>query len=251
MSAKFELTAEPRAAKGTGASRRLRRSGKVPAILYGAGKEPTMVALDHNVMTRHLANEKFHTSILTVTVGNEKDQAILRDWHMHPYKPIVMHVDLQRISATEKIHMKVPLHFEGQDLAPGVKVDGGVATHLMSEVDITCLPKDLPEFLTVDMSALLINESVHLSNIKLPEGVAITSLAHGGDDLAVGAITTIRVVEEVVPVAAVPVEGEAVAAAAPAEGEAKAAEAKPGEGKKGETPKADAKKAEAPKKEGK
>ncbi|MHB8623429.1 MAG: 50S ribosomal protein L25/general stress protein Ctc [Sulfuricaulis sp.] len=249
MSTKFELTAEPRAAKGTGASRRLRRLGKVPAILYGAGKEPTMVALDHNVMTRHLANEKFHTSILTVTVGNEKDQAILRDWYMHPYKPIVMHVDLQRISATEKIHMKVPLHFEGQDVAPGVKVDGGIVTHLMSEVDITCLPKDLPEFLTVDMSALHINESVHLSNIKLPEGVAITSLAHGGDDLAVGAITTIRVVEEEVPVAAaVPVEGEA---AAPVEGEAKAAEAKPGEAKKGDAPKSDAKKAEAPKKEGK
>ncbi|MHB8717238.1 MAG: 50S ribosomal protein L25/general stress protein Ctc [Sulfuricaulis sp.] len=249
MSTKFELTAEPRAAKGTGASRRLRRLGKVPAILYGAGKEPTMVALDHNVMTRHLANEKFHTSILTVTVGNEKDQAILRDWYMHPYKPIVMHVDLQRISATEKIHMKVPLHFEGQDVAPGVKVDGGIVTHLMSEVDITCLPKDLPEFLTVDMSALHINESVHLSNIKLPEGVAITSLAHGGDDLAVGAITTIRVVEEEVPVAAAaPAEGEA---AAPAEGEAKAAEAKPGEAKKGDAPKSDAKKAEAPKKEGK
>ncbi len=245
MSAKFELTAEPRAAKGTGASRRLRHSGKVPAILYGAGKEPTMVALDQNIMLRHLANEKFHTSILTVKVGGESDQAILRDWHMHPYKPVVMHIDLQRISATEKIHMKVPLHFTGQDVAPGVKLDGGIVTHLMTEVDITCLPKDLPEFLTVDMSALRINESVHLSNIKLPEGVTITSLAHGGDDLAVGAITTIKVVEEA-PVAAAPVEGEAAAAAAaPAEGEAKA-----GEAKKAEAPKAEAKK-EAPKKESK
>ncbi len=253
MSAKFELTAEPRAAKGTGASRRLRRSGKIPAILYGAGKEPMMVALDQNIMLRHLANEKFHTSILTVKVGGESDQAILRDWHMHPYKPVVMHIDLQRISATEKIHMKVPLHFTGQDVAPGVKLDGGIVTHLMTEVDITCLPKDLPEFLTVDMSGLRINESVHLSNIKLPEGVTITSLAHGGDDLAVGAITTIKVVEEA-PVVAAPVEGEA-AAAAPAEGEAKAGEAKAGEAKagevkKGEAPKADAKK-EAPKKESK
>lgn len=248
MSAKFELTAEPRAAKGTGASRRLRRSGKIPAILYGAGKEPMMVALDQNIMLRHLANEKFHTSILTVKVGGESDQAILRDWHMHPYKPVVMHIDLQRISATEKIHMKVPLHFTGQDVAPGVKLDGGIVTHLMTEVDITCLPGDLPEFLTVDMSALRINESVHLSNIKLPEGVTITSLAHGGDDLAVGAITTIKVVEEA-PVVAAPVEGEA-AAAAPAEGEAKAGEAKPGEAKKAEAPKAEAKK-EAPKKESK
>ena len=252
MSMKVELTAEPRAAKGTGASRRLRRSGKVPAVLYGAGKQAMMVALDHNLMMRHLANEKFHTSILTVTVGGDTDQAILRDFHMHPYKPLVMHVDLQRISATEKIHMKVPLHFTGEDAAPGVKVDGGIVTHLMNEVDITCLPKDLPEFLTVDMSALHINESVHLSDIKMPEGVSITSLAHGGDDLAVAAITTIRVVEEEAPVVAAPAEGEA-AVAAPAEGtEAKAGEAKPGEAKKTEAaPKADAKKAEAPKKEGK
>lgn len=248
MSSKYELTAEPRAVKGTGASRRLRRSGKVPAVLYGAGKKPMMVALDHSVMSRHLANEKFHTSILTVKVGDETDQAILRDWYMHPFKPIVMHVDLQRISATEKIHMAVPLHFVGQDIAPGVKVDGGIVTHLMTDVDITCLPKDLPEFLMVDMSALHINESVHLSALKLPEGVTITSLAHGGDDLAVAAITTIRVVEEEVPVVAVPAEGEAAAAAAtPAEGEVKAGEAKAGEAKKGEALKVEAKKGEAPK----
>lgn len=246
MSTKFELTAEPRAAQGTGASRRLRRAGKVPAILYGADKAPVMISLDHNTMVRHLENEKFHTSILTVAVGGEKDQAILRDWHMHPYKPVVMHVDLQRISATEKIHMKVPLHFVGQDVAPGVKIDGGVVAHLMTDVDITCLPKDLPEFLTVDMSELRINQSVHLSDIKLPEGVQITSLTHGGNDLAVAAITTIRVVEEA-PVVAAPAAGEAAAAAAPAEGaEAKAGEAKAGEAKKGEAPKA-----EAPKKEGK
>ena len=246
MSAKFELTAEPRSAKGTGASRRLRRSGKVPAVLYGAGKQPTMVSLDHNLMSRHLANEKFHTSILTVTVGGETDQAILRDYNMHPYKPIVMHVDLQRISATEKIHMKVPIHFVGGDVAPGVKIDGGIVTHLMNEIDITCLPKDLPEFLTADMSALGLNESVHLKDIKLPEGVAITSLTHGGDNLAVAAISMIKVVEEAPVVAAAPAEGEA-AAAASAEGEAKAGEAKAGEAKKGEAPKAEAKKPEAKK----
>lgn len=253
MSSKFELTAELRAVKGTGASRRLRRSGRVPAVLYGAGKKSIMVALDQSVMLRHLANEKFHTSILTVKVGDETDQAILRDWHMHPFKPVVMHIDLQRISATEKIHMEVPLHFIGQDVAPGVKIDGGVVTHLMNEVDITCLPKDLPEFLTVDMSTLRINESVHLTDVKLPEGVAITSLAHGGDNLAVAAITPVRVVEEEVPVAAVPAEGEVAAAATTAEGEAKPAEAKAGDAKAGEAKKgevkADAKKAEAPKKD--
>lgn len=246
MSAKFELTAEPRSAKGTGASRRLRRSGKVPAVLYGAGKQPAMVSLDHNLMSRHLANEKFHTSILTVKVGGETDQAILRDFSMHPYKPIVMHVDLQRISATEKIHMKVPIHFVGGDVAPGVKIDGGIVTHLMNEIDITCLPKDLPEFLTADMSALGLNESVHLKDIKLPEGVAITSLTHGGDNLAVAAISMIKVVEEAPVVAAAPAEGEA-AAAAPAEGEAKAGEAKAGEAKKGEASKVEAKKPEAKK----
>jgi large subunit ribosomal protein L25 len=246
MSTKFELTAEPRAAQGTGASRRLRRAGKVPAILYGADKPPMMISLDHNTMLRYLQNEKFHTAILTVAVGSEKDQAILRDWQMHPYKPAVLHVDLQRISATEKIHMKVPLHFVGQDVAPGVKIDGGVVAHLMTEVDVTCLPKDLPEFLTVDMSELRINQSVHLSDIKLPEGVQITSLAHGGNDLAVASITTIRVVEEA-PVTAAPAEGAEAAATPPAEG----AEAKAGEAKKAEAPKADAKKTEAPKKEGK
>jgi large subunit ribosomal protein L25 len=199
-------------------------------------------------MARHLANEKFHTSILTVTVGSETDQAILRDYNMHPYKPIVMHVDLQRISATEKIHMKVPIHFVGGDVAPGVKIDGGVVTHLMNEIDITCLPKDLPEFLTADLSALGLNESVHLKDIKLPEGVAITSLTHGGDNLAVAAVSMIKVVEEA-PVVAAPVEGEA--AAAPAEGEAKAGEAKAGEAKVGEAKKGEAPKAEAKKPEGK
>ncbi len=245
MSAKFEVTAESRAEKGKGASRRLRHAGKVPAIMYGAGKNPVMLSLDHNQMRRFLENEKFHTSILTVNVGNDKDQAILRDWHMHPYKPQVTHIDLQRISATEKLHMRVPLHFIGQDVAPGVKLDGGIVTHLMTDIDVTCLPKDLPEFLTVDMSALRIHESVHLSNIKLPEGVAITSLAHAGDDLAVAAITVIRVVEEVAPVVAAPVEGEVAAV----EGEVKAGDAKAGDAKKGEAPKADAKKGEPAKKE--
>jgi large subunit ribosomal protein L25 len=162
---------------------------------------------------------------------------------MHPFKPVVLHVDLQRISATEKLHMRVPLHFVGQDVAPGVKQEGGIATHLMSEVDITCLPKDLPEFLEVDMSGLHLNQSLHLSDIKLPAGVVVTSLAHGGDDLAVAAITTVKVIEEVAPVVAEAAPAEGAAAAAPAEGEKKAgaegekkpaaeAEKKPAEKKK-------------------
>lgn len=229
MSAKFQLTAEPRTAQGKGASRRLRRAGKVPAIMYGAGKPPQMLALDHNAMLRYLDDEKFHTAILSVDVGGATDQAILRDYEMHPFKPVVMHVDLQRISATERIHMSVPLHFTGEDVCPGVKQQGGLIGHLMTEVDITCLPKDLPEFLVADLSNLHIGESLHLSDLKLPEGVQITSLAHGGDDLAVATVTTVRV------------EEEAPAAAAPAEGAAPAAAAAPGEGeKKAETPKTEA-----------
>src|ERR1051325_6625540 len=147
MAAKYEVTAEPRTVKGSGASRRLRRTGKVPGIVYGAGKEAVSVSFDHNTLLRQLAEEKFHTSILTLTLNGSKDQAILRDYHMHPVNPQVLHVDLQRISATEKIHMRIPLHFIGQDVAPGAKQEGGLIAHLMSEVDVTCLPHQLPEFL--------------------------------------------------------------------------------------------------------
>jgi large subunit ribosomal protein L25 len=262
--AKFEVTAEPRSEQGTSASRRLRSVGKVPGILYGADKSPAKIMLDHNQIKRQLENEAFHSSILTVKLGGETDQAVLRDWQMHPWKPQVVHVDLQRVSATEKIHMRVPLHFIGADVAPGVKLQGGIVSHVFNEVDITCLPKDLPEFLTVDLSNLSVGESVHLSNIKMPEGVAITSLAHGGDDLAVAAIAMIKEEVEEVPVVAVaeaaptaegaaaaPATGTAATPAAP--GDAKKAEAASpkAEGKKPEVKKPEAKKPEGGKKEGK
>lgn len=231
--AKFELSAEVRDVKGKGASRRLRREGKVPAVMYGAEKEPVMLSLDHNALYQQVHNEAFYSSILTVNVGKDKEQAVLRDIQMHPYKPRIAHLDLQRISATEKLHMRVPLHFLNADTAPGVKQQGGIVSHLMTEIDISCLPKDLPEYLTVDLGGLSLNQSVHLSDIQLPEGVAITSLTHGGDNLAVAAIMAIREEVEAAPVVeAAPAEG---AAAVPAAGEA----AKP-----------EAAKAEAPKKEG-
>lgn len=213
MSAKFELNAEARAEKGTGASRRLRRAGKVPAVVYGAGKEPQMLQVDHDPLYNQLRNEAFLTSIITIKVDGSSDQAVLRDVQLHPFKPRVQHLDLQRISATEKLHMRVPLHFVGQDASPGVKQQGGVASHLMTDVEVTCLPKDLPEYLEIDMSNLSIGQSVHLSDIKLPNGIALTALAHG-NDLAVAAISMVRAT----------VEAEA-AAAAPA-AEAPAAEAK-------------------------
>jgi large subunit ribosomal protein L25 len=209
MSTTFELTAEPREAMGTGASRRLRRSGKVPAVMYGAGKDAVSLSLDHNQVFHNLENEAFHSSLITVKTGGNAEQAILRDVQMHPFKPRIIHVDLQRISATEKLHLKVPLHFVGEDVAPGVKLQNGIVNHLMTEVDISCLPSNLPEYLEVDLSGLNLHESVHLSDLKLPEGVDITTLAHGGDDQAVAAIVSVRgaAAEEEVAEA----EGEAAA----------------------------------------
>ncbi|MBI5611853.1 MAG: 50S ribosomal protein L25/general stress protein Ctc [Gammaproteobacteria bacterium] len=215
--AKFELNAEQRDAKGTGASRRLRRAGKIPAVLYGAGKDAVMLSLEHEPVYLNVRNEAFFTSILTVNYGQQKEQAVLRDLQMHPYKPRIQHLDLQRISATEKLHMRVPLHFTGQDQAPGVKLQGGIVMHHLTEVDVTCLPHQLPEFLAVDISKLNLNESVHLSNIPLPEGVVITSIAHGGGDLAIATIAIVRAaIEEEEAAAAAAAEAAAAAAAAPA-----------------------------------
>jgi large subunit ribosomal protein L25 len=230
MATKFELTGEKRDGKGSSSSRRLRREGRVPAVLYGGAKGSVMLTFDHDAIHHHLENEAFHTSILTVTVDGEADQAILRDVQMHPYKPKVLHMDLQRISATEKLHMEVPIHLVGEDVAPGVKLQGGIVSRLMAEVDISCLPHQLPEFLAIDISQLNIGDSVHLSDIPLPEGVTITTLAHGGEDLAVATITTVRIVEEEVveeaAVEGVVPEGEEGEAAAGAAAPAPAAEEK-------------------------
>ncbi|MDA8420524.1 MAG: 50S ribosomal protein L25/general stress protein Ctc [Pseudomonadota bacterium] len=222
--ARFELNAEPRSAKGTGASRRLRHAGKIPAVMYGAGKEPAMLVLDHDSLYHQVQNESFYTSILTVNVGGQKEQAVLRDIQMHPFRPRIQHMDLQRISATEKLHMHVPLHFINQDIAPGVKLQGGVVAHLMTEVDVTCLPHQLPEYLTVDLSSLNLGQSVHLKDLALPEGVTITSLIHGGADLAVATITVVR--------ATVEAETEVAAAAAVVTAEGAAAPAAADAGKK-------------------
>ena len=203
MSGKFELNAEMRSAKGTGASRRLRRAGKVPGILYGAGKDPVMLSFEHDPLWHHTRHEAFFTSILSIKVdGKIIDQAVLRDLHMHPYKPRVAHVDLQRVSATERLHLPVPLHFINQESAPGVKLQGGLVAHLVTEVDVSCLPSQLPEFLAVDVGNLHVGESIHLSNLAVPEGVTLTDLAHG-NDLAVVTITVVREtveVEEAAPV---------------------------------------------------
>ena len=192
MTTNFEVIAETRGAKGTGASRRLRRAGKIPGIIYGGGKEPAMVSFEHDPIWHMLENEASHSSILDVKTDGKGEKAILRDVHYHPFKQLILHLDLQRVSETERIHMSVPVHFVGEDVAPGVKLQGGIVSHLMTDVDITCLASNLPEYLVADVSNLNLHESVHLSDLQLPEGVEITSLAHGGDDLAVVSIVAVR-----------------------------------------------------------
>lgn len=181
MSDKIDLVAEFREDQGKGASRRLRKEGKVPAILYGAGREPRAISLQHNKLIRALEDESFYSSVLNIMVGDKSQEAILKDLQRHPAKAQILHVDLQRIVAGEAIRMQVPLHFLGEDVAPGVKTQGGVVSKLINEVEIVCLPKDLPEYLEVDISEMEIDNILHLSNVPLPKGVEIPSLAQGDD----------------------------------------------------------------------
>lgn len=223
MSTNYEIKAEPRDANGTAAARRLRNEGKVPAVMYGAGKDNQSLSLDQNEILRNLESETFHSAIIQVSMQSGAEKAILRDVQMHPIRKQVLHVDLQRVSETEKLHIAIPLHFVGEDVAPGVKLEGGIMSHLVTEVDVECLPADLPEFLEVDVSGLHMNDTVKLSDIKLPEGVEITAFAHGGEDQTVASVAPPQAaeVEE-------PLEGEEEEAAAAGE-EAPAAEEGEGE----------------------
>ena len=171
---KFELNAQARTLQGSGASRRLRRAGKVPGIIYGGDAAPQAIELDHNDLLLDMKKEAFHASILVISVDGKKQQALLRDTQMHAYKPQILHVDFQRVSATEELHIMVPLHFINEDTAPGVKLSGGLVNHVLTEVDVQCLPKNLPEFIEVDVGALEVGESIHLSELKLPKGVKLT-----------------------------------------------------------------------------
>lgn len=193
---KFEVIANARKTQGTGASRRLRHAGRVPAIVYGANQPAANIELDHNTIYHQLKHEAFHASILTLDVDGAKEQVLLRDIHMHPWKLQVMHLDFQRVNPNAKIHMKVPLHFVNADLAPGVKLSGGNVTHVLNEVEVNCLPKDLPEFIEVDLSGLQAGHSLHLSEVKLSKGVELVEL-HRGNDMAVASCVIPRgVVEE-------------------------------------------------------
>src|SRR5688572_15120317 len=183
---KIEIKAEPRSVQGTGASRRLRRESKVPGVLYGAGKDALAIQLDHKDLWFKLKMEAFHASILDMEVGNERSQVLLRDYQMHPFRPMILHADFQRVDANKKIHMKVPLHFVNAEISPGVKVAGGIAQHVMNELEILCLPKDLPEFITVDLANLQAGHSLHLSGITLPAGVE--AYVAKGEEPTVGTI---------------------------------------------------------------
>ncbi|MDH5436344.1 MAG: 50S ribosomal protein L25/general stress protein Ctc [Gammaproteobacteria bacterium] len=197
MSISFELNAESRKDVGKGASRRLRRENKIPGVVYGAGKEATSLTMQHNELMHALENEAFYSHILDLKLDGKSEQVILRDLQRHPGKPRLLHIDFQRVSASEKIHMNVPLHFIGEDVAPGVKIDGGIVSHLMNDVEVSCFPKNLPEFIEVDITNLALNESIHLSQLKLPEGVEVPELAHGeGHDHAVVSIHLPRAAKE-------------------------------------------------------
>ena len=194
MAEEFDLVADIREDQGKGASRRLRREGKVPAIIYGAGRPPRALVFDHNKVLRQLENESFYSSVLNVKVGEKSQAAILKDLQRHPAKNVIMHIDLQRIVEDEVIRMNVPLHFIGEDVAPGVKLGGGSVSHLRTDVEVVCLPKHLPEYLDVDVSNLELDQMIHLSEIKLPEGVEIPELAQGPEhDHAVVSISVIKV----------------------------------------------------------
>ncbi len=210
MSINFELVAEARHDLGKGASRRLRHDNKVPAVLYGVGKNATYINLNHNEVLKSLAHEAFYSHVLTINIDGQTERAVLKDVQRHPSKPRVMHMDFLRINENEKIRMHVPLHFINADIAPGVKQSGGIVSHLMIDVEITCLPKDLPEFIEVDLKNLHVNEAVHLSDLKLSTGVEVVALTHGAEhDLPVASIHVPRGSVE---------EAAAAAAAKPAAG---------------------------------
>jgi large subunit ribosomal protein L25 len=226
----IEVNATPRATQGKGASRRLRHEARVPGILYGGGKPAQNIELDHKELALNLKQESFHASILTLSLEGEKQQVLLRDVQMHPWRAAVMHVDFQRVAKDKKIHMKVPLHFINAEIAPGVKTGGGTVNHVLSELDVICLPDDLPNYIEVDLANLQMGHSIHLSELKLPAGVESSQL-RGGADAVVANIPVPRAEVEPEPEAAVAVDAAAAAAAGAAAAPA-AEEKKPEEKEK-------------------
>ena len=215
---KIEINATIRNTQGTGASRRLRNTGRVPGVVYGAG-DVNMIELDHNELYYKLRAEAFHASILTLNLEGKKESVLLRDFVMHPFRQQVQHIDFQRVDAKKKMHIKVPLHFLNAEISPGVKEGGGKISHVMNDLDIICLPADLPAFIEVDLSHLALGHSIHVSDLKLPKGVE--AAAHG-THTAEAVVATVQVPRRMVE-AEVTAEAEAAAAASAASAPAAAA----------------------------
>jgi len=233
VKAAFELAGEPRAQLGRTDARRQRKAGKVPAVMYGGGDAPESLLLDHNTLKHQMAREAFYTSILTLKLGTKSQQVVVKAVERHPARPIIMHMDFQRVREDVEITLNVPIHFLNEANAKGVKDQGGIVNHVLTDVEVRCLPRYLPEYLEIDVTALELNQIFHLSDIKLPEGVPLVALAHG-DDQPLVAINPPREEEVEIPVetAAAPGEVPATAQAEPAAGEAAAAEGKDAKGGK-------------------
>jgi large subunit ribosomal protein L25 len=232
----MKVVATKRDAQGTSASRRLRHAGKVPGVLYGGDGAALAIEVEHNPLFHALRKEKFHASILDMDLDGRSERVLLRDFQMHPYKPQVLHIDFQRVSENQKIHMRVPLHFVGQENSPAVKLGAGLISHVMSEVDVACLPKDLPEFIEVDLSGLQAHQTVRVRDLKMPSGV--TPVLKGKENPVVAAVSTHgEAVEEeatAAPVAAaeVPATAQKAPVAAPAPAAGKGGKEEKGEKKK-------------------
>ncbi len=210
----IEFNAKQREAQGTGASRRLRNAGRIPGILYGGEGKPQAIEMDHNELFQALRKEAFYSSVLTMNLEGQKQMCLLRDVQRHPFRQIILHLDFQRIDATHKIHQKVPLHFVNADIAPGVKLGGGMVQHVTTEVDVKCLPKDLPSFIEVDLKNLESGHSMHVSHLTLPAGVEL--VLHKGEDPVVATIVVRGGPTAAADEAAEAAAAEAAAAAAPA-----------------------------------
>ncbi len=222
----IEVNAQSRAAQGTGASRRLRRDGKVPGIVYGGKDKPEVIELDHNELMLQMRKEAFHSSILTLVMNGAKQQVLLRAVNMHPWKPQIQHVDFQRVLADQKIHMKVPLHFVNAEVSPAVKLGGALVSHVMNEVDVSCLPADLPGFIEVDLKDMQVGQTLHVSDLLMPKGVE--PVLHRGENPVVAAAMVPRAaaVEEEAAAEVAPAASAVPAAKQPEKPEAKAEEKK-------------------------
>ncbi len=220
----MKFVAFERAKQGTGASRRLRISGRTPGIVYGGAGEPQLIELDHNALWHALKKEVFHSTVLDMEVGKSESKVLLRDVQMHPFKQLVLHIDFQRVDANTKLHMKVPLHYSGDENSPAVKTEGCIANHVITEIEVKCLPADLPEFIAVDLSGLKKGSSLHLSDITLPKGVV--AVTHGKNNPVLVSVVMIAGAEPAAAdAAAAPAAGAAAAPAAGAKAAAPAGKA--------------------------